>query len=336
MGTVACTLEHEVNSSLGKGGGSFVRFNNTISGSITVAPNQSKSLAFTKFMVFVDGRIGNARTAKLGIVRQRLSVREEVMTNTTHFNWSYWTTGSTGMKVQDMLAGTGLWQPMPNTDFAQWKASMDLVAWRAGGVRQVQNKAGDDIIIDLCLQGQIPKPNQPGPGQNPQQNKPQVKQLPPPPPGANWLWYECDMAIEEIDRVIIHKPLNTKPQPKPPAVDATGPPGKWDKLNIDQDTAVKTTTPDKEQRVSAPTWYIYLFGWALRVTEKIPTPRITAINPAGGGAPVKVTQKYAWTSQKQLYQEDNNPVYYAQWYIQYECLQDPTGAVEPTNPFLQI
>jgi len=133
----------------------FVMWNNTISGSVTVAPDQPKETAWNAFLQVATKRLlwatkvtnpfGEQVLTGWQVIGTRLEVDENLFGLDTRFTLSY---DIGGVPLKYILYASGMWQPV-GTDWATWQQSMQDVN-DPRGIAQVAFINSKDTIVDLC------------------------------------------------------------------------------------------------------------------------------------------------------------------------------------------
>ncbi len=326
---VTAEATHRISSNLGQHRG-FAVWNNTISGSFTVAPDKNKNEAWLKAKMLIQNRILQAKrsTKKDCVIPQSVDISENIFTKQTNFSISYYVIGLATISFH--LKASGLWTTLP-WNFAGYDRSLKSTvnANDHRGYAKLKFKNEYDLIIDLL--GTPPKSPKIDPDSDVNtSNSNDFPPFPKPDKANSWLYYSLNMELIEDDRVVRHKPMDHNPKPLPPVLNAMLPVPEFDKLLIDQDVAVAQPKQDIIQRVSDPSYTVILSGRGIRVGYDITTPRLAQLND------IPLTQKFARERQRSISQYNGIGINYAQWYIEYICPMDPKGLKIPTNPWLRL
>ncbi len=333
-GAIRCDVRHRVSSQALKKGAALVNWNNTISGTITVAPGELKASAWDKFKLILDGRIRGARinggtvTNPRGVYIHSLDFEEDIFSNTSTFSVSYWIMGAS---ITDILQSSGLWQGIGRTSFQSWRQSLEANVSGPRGSADLKLLANSDLIVDLCEGGQAKIPVSTATTDDKPSKATGGPTVSLESASATWIYYQCNLSFDEDDRVIRHKPLTgaSKTTTVPPTVNATGSVQAAAGSTGANAPTVKSGVKDITQRVSSPSYNVTLYGEALRIGFEIPAPELTNV----GG--VKLTQLYANIDQGVVARLGLIPIYKATWVIGYLCDDDPTKIPVPVNPMLQ-
>jgi hypothetical protein len=144
---------------------------------------------------------------------------------TASFRLEYRLTAS----VNAMLEASGIWRPVPNTDWARWSASLANSAFHVRGNNKMTFQLGDEAVIDICNEPQIPgrvhAPPRKPPGGDPPPNPRGKLRNDTPDPGTSWLHYYCWLRVFQTDETIELKPLPKQPPTKPPSSGGSRPRG---------------------------------------------------------------------------------------------------------------
>lgn len=127
----------------------FVNWTAALSASFTVAPGLPKSIAATRWFLMLFDAAAKAReavkSAKGVVIPERFRITVPKFGRTCRFAASWRMTAC----LHDILAKSGLWEPVAGTDYNLWSQSMD-----AAGVNNLNGVStlglyGDDFIINL-------------------------------------------------------------------------------------------------------------------------------------------------------------------------------------------
>lgn len=335
-GVSHCECTHKISSGLMKKG--FNIWDGSISAKITLPkPSQGlgKGETWQKFLLIVGSLLKADNLKGLPPVKNvaagggtflptSLEIENEVFTNSSHFTLEF---QIIGVNLAGILAASGLWRPITNCTFDGWKASMAQVTG-SRGTAGLKLNANDDLIIDLCqsttniLRGpgaqDPPKPN--GDQQGAQGGDVAA-------PGKAWVRYENQFRLEEDDRVVRQKPLNTAkgvtmaigPNPLNFVIDA-------EKAQGGAPAGVQSKLSDKYQRVTSPSVRLIMEGYGVRLQQKTPVPRLVSY---AGQTPVQLSQKSgSYVIGAILTQK----LYCTWWQIVYLLPQPPDAEGESANP----
>jgi hypothetical protein len=270
-----------------------------------------------------------------------------------------------GMDVKVLLEKSGLFRPVPNTEWSKWATTVNM-AQKPRGIDGLEYANSMDAIIDLCT----PKPAKPplvggARGTSFSASRPSISfGTNIPDPSFSWLQWQNQILVDVDPGIVRHKPLPRKLLSKPkkvpiPSSDitessspgTTGKPapilaalqklaggafGNAQGKQLAQSTEpvtvkAKVQTKDIVQQVATPTYTIRMIGWAMRVGYRIPIPSLVTF----GGAPVIPS---AQTIGQEVIDTFNGvPIYGAEWVLDYWAPSSLQSALEyPTNPMARV
>jgi hypothetical protein len=256
------------------------------------------------------------------------------------------------VEVKEMLTHSGLWRPVPGSNWQRWAAAL-LPHLSARGIRQLSFDLRDDRIIDLC-----------GPTAPPVGNGAAAPQFPADPvlaelrsvartaelrgsgrfnpagdlyakptPGGSWLHYVNAILVSGNDGVVIGQTLPTNPITGEAVLTTGG--ARWNPFsgalpstgggarNVFPPPARPTDGETFFHRRTRPVTYIHMIGAAARVGYAVPCPELTEVNGAevvrcnregtGEGFVTQVVGNAFW------------PVVAARWCHRYAVLGDVRG-----------
>lgn len=222
--------------------------------------------------------------------------------------------------LQTIVKASGMWRPVPNSDWQRWAASLAGTAFNARGNARLRFDPAGDALVDLC------QPNNPtlrGQGLPPepalQHLRTQTLKNPLPPPETSWIYFVSTFRLEQIDQIIALQPLPSiaidarqlergpTAQGSPPADYSLSTAGGSDFIEAAKPAPTgglpasrvgtlsvypETLAPAGNARGSpalpvvqvraAPAWYAYLEGFAVRGGYPIAPPTLLEV----GGSPV--------------------------------------------------
>ena len=249
------------------------------------------------------------------------------------------------VELKEMLNHSGLWRPVPGSDFGRWSASL-AKHLSARGLSSLTFDLASDKIVDLC--GPIAPPKRPSMGsQYGYGTNGVVGAAPaggaggdlydPPDPGGSWLHYACAISVVRDDGVVVVSTLPDAPL-VPHLGQGSSAGGRFDAINgvlpvganppsqLSTRTAVAAGDTVTQQRVR-PTTYIYLTGEAARVLYPIPCPEVVEINGRRAVACNRDGTGVGFSTAvvgNALY-----PVYAARWRLRYVLVGDGDGGPLP-------
>ena len=277
--------------------------------------------------------------------------------STFSFTFSYTQT------LANILSTTGLWRPVPGSNWGRWAQSMQVGPANPRGFSGLELSPGDDSILDGCG-GKIPPvftnvtqlvanpPTGPtGIGGFDNTQGPIPRELrnffPEPTPEASWLLYDCWVWIEVDSGTIPVRQLPKKPaknimqrllQNPFDALDVL--PTAWDLFN----GAMPRVPPvvgnpfggaggklDNPQQRVKPLMFVYLYGRAARYGFPIPVPSLTKF---GGAVPVMACRldRGEGYGHGITYSAGAAPIYGATWNLRYQIPDPPKGFYPPDIP----
>lgn len=118
--------------------------------------------------------------------------------------------------VPFLLQNSGLWRPVPNTDWGRWSTSLANTAFNCRGSAGLRFDSSMESLIDICEQPEIPRlvrggPRGPIPGGRLVRDPGGRLRNETPPGPTSWITYFCWLKLETIDEVIELKPLPIGP-----------------------------------------------------------------------------------------------------------------------------
>jgi hypothetical protein len=343
----------------------------SIGGTLILAKNKPKGEAWARIKLIVNSRLkslsqiknknaqgGPKNPGEGNYIPAGWEFGESVFGRTSHFRFTYMIFGKT---LAQVLQLGRMWQPIDGTSFQSWKASLE----NANGPNKPRGFAGlaynpkDDLLIDLCTNGNPPPParvlrTQEG-TQNPKPGQPPDDEL-----GAkidnpeeSWLRYNIHVGIHELPGRVLHKPLRDRPVKDPPAPPPPKPSASQnpqrifydgafhDELgNIIVDDEAPAADPGDEpdndgpdaivQNVTGSTYIITIWGNAMRCGYRIPVPELLKF----GGLDVFLFDREF--DETEFTRVGNVPIYLLHFRLRYWTKKKPPdGALfVPPNPWL--
>lgn len=188
-----------------------IRWTGTISATYEMARGTPRSVAFERFMELVADRVGqgkltlttlNGKPQQATPIPRAMSIREPEIHGRKGASFTY--TYIMACSLVDILAASGLWRPVPNTDGTRWAQSMALSAANVRGNARLAFDLSGESIIDLCtgngprtLKGGLP----------PQQTRTLRANFPRPDFVSSWIIYACRLRLEPEDGIHVLKTL---------------------------------------------------------------------------------------------------------------------------------
>jgi hypothetical protein len=309
IGCTSATGQASVRSS----GMNSTRWTGTISASYVVPKRKPKSTAWLQFLALIQDRLRTAKSSGGSLIFDGLSINEGLYENkqqSFELNYTLFT------KLATILNASGMWRPVPNTDFNAWSTSIQDVR-DITGPNGWQVPAGQDAIINLCG-GSVATMRTVVPGNQLTANVPLVPSaFYSVNPFTSWLRYQCALEVKLRTNILRHKPLNTnvltavQPDPNGPAFPAL------------------YTVSDLFQKRSSPSFEATLRGFAVRAGYAIPVPGLSSV----GGAPAIIDTQDV--RPRFIGALGGIPLVYVSWIMKYQLFAPPQGAIlTPANPEL--
>lgn len=328
-GCVNMDVRHRMASGIGVGGaGGFLLWQNSLSGSIELAPGVARSVAWIAFLVIFQDRISQLGTAidnagaPAGLTYiTRIELEESIFTRQFNFSISWGMTAN----LATLLKASGIWRPVPGS-WSDWIKSMgaDLnnqnmpvaqSVYGPLGVAALRHTPQDDVIVDFCL---------PFSPDNPANYVPvkqsaiyQALQMPcPPPQESSWVSYKYWFDFARTTSTVVHRMIGTADATNPTNFSA-GNPASEPSYNI-QNSQV---TPNIVQAQGASLTEVTLSGYAVRIGNKISPPNLLGI----GNNPAVLKQDNVTPNALIGYTGDC-PIYAIRWKRTYH-VYDPSGVI---------
>jgi hypothetical protein len=263
---------------------------------------------------------------------------------------------------KDAVAASGLWRPVPGSNWLEWATSLADTALSPFGQARMGFLPGDDRIVDLC------RPAAPGvPAGLPPLPRPILADLvagafPPPNAKNSWLHWESELYLETDHGTA---PLRTLPgraldgakdqfgavpdlaAPGGATIDALNPafgaaaplfpnpdPGGRNRNRLDPQGLVPPAGRLSAERRARPMAFVYLRGRAARAGFQIPAPRLTTVGGVSA-VPANRADRNEGFWQKQGFNAATCVVWHARWNLRYALPDLPAGAMPtPPNPLL--
>ncbi len=155
-GCVKADIRHRVSSNYVASG--FVKWDNTLSGTIEAVPGYSKNTLWNWFFIIFQSRrnkVGNAPVVIKGhadkprkpfVLMQDIEVEESLFTRSLSFRMSWQVIG---LDIRTFMERNGMFTPVPGTNWTQWKTELSKVTGFRG-LAGLKTDKSSDLIIDLC------------------------------------------------------------------------------------------------------------------------------------------------------------------------------------------
>lgn len=317
----------------------------TISASYEMARGVSRGIAFNYFKDLCLYRINRTQASGVGKVMfpVAMSLQESEIYGRKGASCSFTYTFTCSAK--DLLAGSALFEPVPNSNYLQWRASMaGIFSANGRSYANLAFQSSDDVIVDLCgnntsimTAGGVSNLRAVGGADN--------FITPYPDPDASWIDFQMKLRIEPDDMVVEMKPLPLSPvgavqqgpnqvnlfTPAPAAAPAGGqiinniaPP------QLPYSGGQNITSP--QQRCS-PSITVWLSGQAIRAGYPIDAPQLTTIG--GVTATQADIEGRSFFETWILRESFGVPIVAAAWRRRYILSQTPTGPIGiPSTPYV--
>ncbi|MDE2097168.1 MAG: hypothetical protein KGL39_07970 [Patescibacteria group bacterium] len=310
-GVVDCSASHSVSS----GNQGLARWMGAISGTYEVAKDQPRGIAWQYFWALCLDRMNwaakNAKQPAGGskiratVYPIGLSISEPDIYGraAASFTLTYVILNS----LPNIVSVSGLWRPVPNSDYLSWAQSMQPLAWNVRGNAKMKFDPSQDVIVDLCQPVKSGKSiAQVAAAANgaTKKGKSDVAGLPVLTADNSWVVFDNRVRLEERHDRVILKPLPKNKNDRPDA--------------IIQDRAT-------------PSYEAVMEGYAMRIGFPISPPKLTSV----GGIPAFPLNKPGQGFKTWVAANFAAPAWAAQWQLRYVLQNLPPGPVKaPDNPLL--
>lgn len=318
--------------------GNLYRWMSTITATYEMARGRPAAQAFIHFSNLVKDRLDNARKAvrdplkkgqKADVIPLKLRYSEPQLwgRQTASFMaaWSYITSTATA------IAASGLWRPIPDSNYQQWAVSMSQAGvTKPRGVTNAQFDAKADALINFCNLEPVPDNPmilRPPPFAPPPNTKVSPFSEERPDPDVSWLRWRCSLNVEFSDETVELKPMPLR------AVQLDKSPTSVNATNGYTAPYVPQTCPRPIVQVrAAPSMYVTLEGYAVRAGYDISPPELVSV----GGVPVvPMNRPGVEFFRTQVHANFYTPVVRAEWRLRYLVAGIPTvGLGAPASPEL--
>lgn len=355
-GVVSATLRHKVGSDLSKG---FVQWTHSITGSFVLPPFKSKRTVLPKILLAVFSRLSltgdkNKKGNLIVPLGQKrctmltgLEIEDDVYENKVSFSA---TARTMGASIKEILTQSGLFSPVPGTDFKEWRAALVGTGrpYSPRGVAEIVIEPGDDRIVDLQNQKAVLPDFTGNPGIRPGQlpgNEDPFGNMPEVEKENSWIFYEISAELKTKASLSLQKiaqPLADVAVVKPAAA-IGGLVGLKEQVGgflggfligttAGIDHVIATTAP--------PETRVIVTGRALRLQHDIEPPRVVKVGDIEVGTKEGQAQyERLHTSPLKRGALGGVPVNYLEW--EYVLLlprnPDPNKpTIDPANPALEL
>lgn len=320
---VQMDISHDVGSNLELG---FQNWQNSIGGSITVAPGRPKHLAWIAFLNIVKSRLKNvhqgAVTGNSGSDPSRFhllnSVRigESLMGRSLNFSIDYTLT----CDISKILQASSMFQPVLS-DWDLWHVSLEDIQ-RVQGRLGLGHSPQGEVIVNLCTTNTSVDHNSPARVGDRSIKAALFLDSECPPERYSWIKYDNKFRIVEYPAVAENRPL--KPQRSTSdAIRAAAAALTGSTTSTAMADLPGSSTPDRKRynRRAPSRWTIEMTGSAMRAGYGIPQPKITKV----GGQKVHLSDEGAGFEFTLLTHSGGCPIYAAKWQLIYYIEGNPAG-----------
>lgn len=302
--------QQDVSTSLAEGG--FVEYVNNLSATYRLARDKPKSLAMQHFQQLIKSRVDH-KAAKFRTALIPLSFRVSDKLNTDEVSFSFSWMLTVPSKAQ-ALAASGLWEPIPNGKWEDWRKSVGNTAAHPQGNAKLYFDPNSDAIISLCSAAAVPSV---APGAAPKDTGTPTPTVTITDSDEFYAFYECWLTHTGTNNIVFHHALGDAP---PTGYQFTEEAVGY-KIPLSQGVIPK----DVVQSVGAGTCYFYLTGRAIRAEHPITAPTLLSV----GGQKTYLVRP--WFSQKKQARFGKS-IYAAQWNHLYRTAGTPGGSDMPVPP----
>lgn len=322
------------------------RWGGTISASYEVAKDVPKTAAFFYFTGLLADRLDKTRQFGRTVIARSLVLHEVELygKRTAQCSFSYEFTAT----LQTILAASGLWSAVPNSDYQSWKTSLPaLFSNYAGGYANLGFNNNDDLIVDLCqpynnkMSGGFPPIGGGSGGVT-------IFPLQCPDAEQSWLDFKLGCRLDIDDNIVEMKalPLGSI-QTQPPTNTVSLSAGNWNGYPAPPSGAQQMiantagykppiaggTLLNTPQQRATPELAIILQGEALRVCWPIDAPTLAQLGEVTLVPANREGEHFFNTGQVASWL--GLPINYACWSLRYTIPVMPaSGLTGPLNPFL--
>lgn len=349
----------------------WVKWAFSLSGSITLAAGVPKREGYVLFLALLQQRIYRHRLQRFQPVQannfQNFGDLWNIAVNNFRLRFERWVfinkirvsdqvTGKscsyhvsadilTPTGVRDVIKRSGMWEPVPESNFQTWKESMQLTACRLRGSIYFTETPQDEKIVDLCLNSDpVINPRDQGSIRDelvPQGGQDAVQDSTLPPRENTWLI--CDLQVaytEDGERYARHKPMSPTP-----TIDLTQNIIEAEKdgsnlVSRENSGTLPTTRPSSRvgnediiHEVATPSPRVYLSGYCVRLGYKTPAWNIEKV----GNQTAYRNRVHLW-SERIISRYANTVVWETRFMVEYILKAPPKDGTlpTPTNPVLGI
>jgi hypothetical protein len=148
-------VEADINYDLSSQGGGLSSWMATLSGELTVAPGYPKSLAAIKYLGILQFLVTKVKALAISsdqkqpaVVPMALRFSYKLFSRTSRFVAGYFFASD----ATTLLQKSGMWEPIPGTDYQQWAQSMNVAGvWGNHGTSGLKASPSDDSLVTVCI-----------------------------------------------------------------------------------------------------------------------------------------------------------------------------------------
>jgi hypothetical protein len=302
----------------------------TLTASYEVEKNQTKHIAMNNFYALIVSRVmaGAPFGSLTKLFPLNFVVRDQLHGRRVTGSLSY----QVGSDPRTILATTGLFAPIPNSDFVVWPSTVGPAIGPRGEANLVYDQSSD-VIIDLCTATQtgVRTGGGPPPDKEERENHEFTATLPP--PNQSYLQYMMSLRTMCNTNLYFSKPMSVDlktsdyQQNQLQSGDPFNVPPAGNRLE-NQIENNPGTVPDLVQATVAADWYILLSGGALRMGYPVPFPNVQTF----GNIPAYLVDSDCQTG---IGMNAGIPLHWATFNLLYRCPSKPVSSAALYNPVLQ-
>lgn len=286
----------------------FVKWVATLNMSLTVAPRYHPALAGQKFFVILFDRVRRlmqtvTQEGKTGfLLPTRLRMGHRLWSRTSRFSFSF----TVHSHLFEILTGSGLWTPLPESNWRAWAKSMGDV-WGNRGVSGLLFNKSDEAIIDICSgTTALNIGNDGSSARSTGKEDVQLLRWPKPTEEASYIAYHNEIRTVVEEDAVLHS-FSQEYDP--------------DESESKKPKSRSSVTPQVVQYAGTPSVKILMSGYASRVGFKPVAPKLLSY----GGAPVVKLAETIKIDDTPSASFLGYPMYKGKWTILYQVI-GPSGS----------
>lgn len=267
----------------------FIRFTSSIRASYTMTKGTPGSAALPLLADLLIDRVKTSESRlrekyKSGrVIPISLALTEPDAYGKQGLNATFSWTTVVGLRA---VLTEGMWRPIPGTNEALWRKSMEATAWHPRGNLKAGFNPTDDVLISMCDQPSVAATGLRGfsrptpttltnrkPSTSSLTNLPASLQkllTPSPQTDGGYFRFDCSLTYEPVDQTVVHMPLPTGNT----------------KSTVDNQPAnfadIEAGRPALKRPLiqfrGSPLWYVRLVGAAVRAGIPIAPPELQRLN----------------------------------------------------------